>query len=89
MEIVKMIGFLSPVSKSKDNIDFSELFGQDIIKNTKLYNLLENIFKEAEKDGKIKEISEYWIKDFLKSELKMNSKRGSRIVAKALRKVIT
>lgn len=38
--------------------------------------------------GKIKEISDYWIKDFLKSELKMNAKRGSSILAKAIRKTI-
>ncbi|RLC58227.1 MAG: hypothetical protein DRH89_01595 [Candidatus Cloacimonadota bacterium] len=38
--------------------------------------------------GKIKEISDYWIKDFLKSELKMNAKRGSSILAKAVRRTI-
>jgi len=39
--------------------------------------------------GKIKEISDYWIKEFLKSELKLNSKRGSSLLAKAIRKTIT
>lgn len=39
--------------------------------------------------GKIKEISDYWIKDFLKSELKLNSKRGSSLLAKAVRRTIS
>jgi len=39
--------------------------------------------------GKVKEISDYWIKDFLQSELKINSKRGTSILAKAVRKTIT
>jgi hypothetical protein len=40
-------------------------------------------------DNTLKEISDYWIKDFLQSELKLNSKRGSLILAKAVRKTIT
>ncbi len=39
--------------------------------------------------GKVKEISDYWIKDFLQSELKINSKRGTSMLAKAVRKTIT
>lgn len=39
--------------------------------------------------GKIREISDYWIKDFLMSELKLNSKRGSSIIAKAIRRTIS
>lgn len=217
MKIDKIIGFLSPVAKSRDGISLEEIFGQDITSDTRLFELLSEIFNKAEKEcdiqirfiaqtqdqdndvregiinltnnfdidncrpmvrslsyltdnktkegllffvkavkddnsrtfiarfpaevgititqangqkhfdvtediflknsrrykavyydskdqywvgyavdkqvndsnGKIKEISEYWIKDFLKSELKMNSKRGSRLLAKAIRKTIT
>lgn len=42
-----------------------------------------------DRSGKIKEISEYWIRDFLKSELSMSSKRGSKILATAIRRTIT
>lgn len=38
--------------------------------------------------SKIKELSDYWITDFLKSDLKMTSKRGSKILAKAIRSTI-
>jgi hypothetical protein len=40
-------------------------------------------------DNTLKEISDYWVKDFLQSELKLNSKRGSQMLAKAVRKTIT
>jgi hypothetical protein len=40
-------------------------------------------------DNNVKEISNYWVKDFLQSELKLNSLRGSEILAKAVRKTIT
>jgi len=40
-------------------------------------------------DNNAKEISNYWVKDFLQSELKLNSKRGSEILAKAIRQTIT
>ena len=40
-------------------------------------------------DYKLKEISNYWVKDFLQSELDLNSKRGSMKLAQAIRKTIT
>lgn len=217
MKIKKIIGFLSPVGKNKDNISLNDIFGQEINNDSKLFDLLEEVFNKSEKEcnimirfialednqdndirdhiinisnnfcidsckplvrnlsyltdntikegllfyvlaekennsrlfiarfpgeigitvtetngvqrfdvtediflknsrrykavyydskdqhwigyavdkqvndrsGKIKEISEYWIKDFLKSELKITSKRGSRLLAKAIRKTIT
>jgi len=36
----------------------------------------------------LKEISDYWIRDFLQSELKLNSARGSKQLAQAVRKTI-
>lgn len=39
--------------------------------------------------GKIREISDYWIKDFLISELKLNSARASSMIAKAIRRTIS
>jgi hypothetical protein len=40
-------------------------------------------------DDNMKEISDYWIKEFLQSELFLNSLRGSEILAKAVRQTIT
>jgi len=40
-------------------------------------------------DSNVKEVSDYWVKDFLQSELKLNSNRGSIMLAKAVRKTIT
>ena len=40
-------------------------------------------------DTNLKEISDYWIRDFLLSELKLNSRRGSRMLGQAIRKTIT
>jgi hypothetical protein len=39
-------------------------------------------------DSSTKEISDYWVKDFLQSELKLNSNRGSQLLAKAVRRTI-
>lgn len=36
----------------------------------------------------VREVSEYWIKDFLKCDLEMTSKRGSILVAKSLRSIL-
>lgn len=38
--------------------------------------------------GKVKEISDYWIKHFLESEMKITSKRGTEILAKAVRSTL-
>ena len=40
-------------------------------------------------DSGVKEISDYWVKSFLQSELKLNSNRGSELLAKAVRQTIT
>jgi len=39
-------------------------------------------------DNNVKEISDYWIKDFLQSELKLSSARASEMLAKAVRQTI-
>lgn len=87
------------VNQSSDKIHFvvnEEVF----LKNSKRYKSvlyegasIDNDFWDGfavdrqlnESSGNMKEISDYWIKDFLKSELKLNSKRGSKILAKAVR----
>ena len=40
-------------------------------------------------DDNVKEISDYWIKDFLQSELKLNSTRASEMLARAVRQTIS
>jgi hypothetical protein len=40
-------------------------------------------------DDNVKGISDYWIKDFLQSELKLNSSRASEMLAKAVRQTIS
>lgn len=46
------------------------------------------IDKQINQDKKIKYISDYWIKDFLNCELSMTPKRGTKMLAEAIRKTI-
>ncbi len=90
------------ITTTKRNKEFSFKVIEDVfLRNSQKYKAVYYLSSDAywvgyaidkqinDSYGKIKEISDYWIRDFLKSELKLNSKRGSALLAKAVRRTIS
>jgi len=84
------------INPTADKVNF-DVIDDVFLKNSRKYKAAYYLSKEQfwigyaidkqvnEGRGKVKEISDYWIKQFLQSEMKITSQRGTAILAKAVR----
>ena len=87
------------INPSNDKVNF-DVIDDVFLKNSRKYKAVYYLSKDQfwigfatdkqvnEGKGRVKEISDYWIKQFLQSEMKITSKRGTAILAKAIRSTL-